>query len=288
MKLFKFVLTLFWVGTTAVFAQDKKITLEEIYDGTFSQQRMESLRSMNNGTEYIVLNQDRQAGTTSIDVYDYKAGQKKRSLLNSADLEDISRFQGYKLSDNENKVLLGTEVEQIFRRSSRGIYFVYDVASRSLTKVSENKIQEPTFSPDASKVAFVFDNNIYIKDLSSGEETQVTTDGKRNEIINGVTDWVYEEEFSFVRAFDWNAGGNHLAFLRFDEVEVPEFSMDLYGADLYPGASTFKYPKAGEKNAEVSLHIYHLDDKNTTAVNLGDFEDFYIPRIKWTSDADLL
>jgi len=227
MKLFKFVLTLFWVGTTAVFAQDKKITLEEIYDGTFSQQRMESLRSMNNGNEYIVLNQDRQAGTTSIDVYDYKAGQKKRSLLNTADLEDISRFQGYKLSENENKVLLGTEVEQIFRRSSRGIYFVYDVASRSLTKVSENKIQEPTFSPDASKVAFVFDNNIYIKDLSSGEETQVTTDGKRNEIINGVTDWVYEEEFSFVRAFDWNASGNHLAFLRFDEVQVPEFSMDI-------------------------------------------------------------
>lgn len=288
MKLFRTVLILFWVGTAAVFAQEKKISLEEIYDGTFSQQRMESLRSMNNGTEYIILNQDRKAGTSSIDVYDYKAGEKKRSLLNSANLDEISRFQGYKLSDNESKILLGSQVEQIFRRSSRGIYFVYDVATQSLTKVSENMIQEPTFSPDASRVAFVFDNNIYIKDLTTGNEIQVTTDGKKNEIINGVTDWVYEEEFSFVRAFDWNASGDHLAYLRFDEVNVPEFSMDMYGADLYPGASTFKYPKAGEKNAEVSLHIYHLNEKTTNEVNLGDYEDFYIPRIKWTSDPNLL
>lgn len=288
MKLFRTVLILFWVGTAAVFAQEKKISLEEIYDGTFSQQRMESLRSMNNGTEYIILNQDRKAGTSSIDVYDYKAGEKKRSLLNSANLDEISRFQGYKLSDNESKILLGSQVEQIFRRSSRGIYYVYDVATQSLTKVSENMIQEPTFSPDASRVAFVFDNNIYIKDLTTGKEIQVTTDGKKNEIINGVTDWVYEEEFSFVRAFDWNASGDHLAYLRFDEVNVPEFSMDMYGADLYPGASTFKYPKAGEKNAEVSLHIYHLNEKTTNEVNLGDYEDFYIPRIKWTSDPNLL
>ncbi len=288
MKLFRTVLILFWVGTAAVFAQDKKISLEEIYDGTFSQQRMESLRSMNNGTEYIILNQDRKAGTSSIDIYDYKAGEKKRSLLNSANLEEISRFQGYQLSDNENKILLGSQMEQIFRRSSRGIYFVYDVATRSLTKVSENMIQEPTFSPDASKVAYVFDNNIYIKDLTTGEEIQVTTDGKKNEIINGVTDWVYEEEFSFVRAFDWNASGDHLAYLRFDEVNVPEFSMDMYGTDLYPGASTFKYPKAGETNAEVSLHIYHLNEKTTNEVELGDYEDFYIPRIKWTSDPNLL
>src|SRR5690606_1534249 len=129
--------------------------------------------------------------------------------------------------------------------------------SKTITKISENKIQEPTFSPDGTKVAYVYDNNIYIKDLNSGNEIQVTKDGKKNEIINGITDWVYEEEFGFVRAFDWNAAGDHLAFLRFAEVNVPEFSMDMFGEDLYPTATTFKYPKAGEENAKISLHLYH-------------------------------
>src|SRR5690606_16202091 len=145
-----------------------------------------------------------------------------------------------------------------------------------------------TFSPDATKGAYVYDNNIYFKDLNTGNETQVPTDGKKNEIINGVTDWVYEEEFGFVRAFDWNAAGDHLAFLRFDERNVPEFSMDMFGEDLYPTATTFKYPKAGEDNAMISLHLYHLGKKNTTEVDLGDYEDFYIPRIKWTNDPAIL
>lgn len=288
MKFYRIALTFFWIGTLSVFAQTKQITLEEIYDGTFSQQRMESLRSLQNGTEYILVNQDRQKGTSSIDVYDYKSGEKKSTLLNSSDLDEIKRIQGYQLSDDEKKILLGSQTEQIFRRSSRGIYYVYDTTSKTLKKISDNKIQEPTFSPDGNKVAYVFDNNIYIKDLTTGNETQVTNDGKKNEIINGVTDWVYEEEFGFVRAFDWNAAGDHLAFLRFDEVNVPEFSMDMFGEDLYPTATTFKYPKAGEENAKISLHLYHLDDKNTTEVDLGKYEDFYIPRIKWTNDPSIL
>ncbi|HSI69424.1 MAG TPA: S9 family peptidase, partial [Gillisia sp.] len=288
MKITKFLLAFLLAGTAAVQAQQKEITLEEIWNGTFSQERLESLKSLNNGTEYIVLNQNRDLGSTTIDVYDYKSGDKKRSLVNSAELDDISNFSSYELSDNENKVLLGTESEQIFRRSSRGIFFVYDVNSKSLTKVSDEKIQEPTFSPDASKVAFVYENNIYIKDLTSGNETKVTTDGKKNEIINGITDWVYEEEFGFVRAFEWNAAGDHLAYIRFDEVNVQEFSMDVFGEELYPSASTFKYPKAGEENAIVSLHLYHLEDGNTTEIDLGDYEDFYIPRIKWTNDPEIL
>lgn len=288
MKLYKYVLLLLWFGTIPVLAQDKEITLEEIYDGTFSQQRMESLRSLNNGTEYMVVNHDRNAGTSSIDIYDYKSGEKTGTLLSSENISEISRFQGYELSDNENKVLLGSQKESIYRRSSRGVYFVYDIPSKSLIKISENKIQEPTFSPDATKVAYVYDNNIFIKNLTTGEETQVTTDGLKNEIINGITDWVYEEEFAFVRAFAWNASGDHIAFLKFNEVDVPEFSMDLFGTDLYPTASTFKYPKAGETNAKVSLHMYHLDENDTNEVDLGDYKDFYIPRIKWTNHPDLL
>lgn len=288
MKLSKTIFSLFFVITTAVFAQQKEITLEEIWGGKFSQERLESLNSLNNGKEYIILNQESDAGTSSIDVYGYESGEKIRTLVSSASLEEISRFQGYELSDDESKILLGTQMKQIYRHSSRGIYFVYDISSKTLKKLTDKKIQEPTFSPNGSKIAYVYDNNLYVKELASGEEVQITSDGKKNEIINGITDWVYEEEFAFVRAFDWNANGNHLAFLKFDEVEVPEFSMDVYGADLYPGASTFKYPKAGEKNAEVSLHIYHLNEKNTTAVNLGDYEDFYIPRIKWTNNPEIL
>ncbi len=288
MKLSKIIFSLFFVTTTAVYAQQKEVTLEEIWGGTFSQERLESLNSLKNGKEYVILNQDRSAGTSSIDVYSYESGEKIRSLVNSANLEEISRFQGYELSDDESKILLGTQIEQIYRHSSRGIYYVYDIASKTLKKLTDKKIQEPTFSPNGSKIAYVHDNNLYMKDLASEEEVQITSDGKKNEIINGVTDWVYEEEFAFVRAFDWNANGNHLAYLKFDEVDVPEFSMDVFGVDLYPGQSTFKYPKAGEKNAEVSLHIYHLDEKNTTEVDLGDYEDFYIPRIKWTNDPNLL
>lgn len=288
MKLFQYVLVLFWMGTSAVSAQNKQITLEEIWNGTFSQQRMESLQSLNNGTEYIVLNQNRDQGTSSIDVYDYKNGEKKRSLLNSGDLDEIQNFQGYELSDSEDKILLGTQTEPIYRRSSRGIYYVYDIAGKSMEKISENKIQEPTFSPDATKVAFVYDNNIYIKDLSTGAETQITNDGKKNEIINGITDWVYEEEFGFVKAFAWNPAGDHIAYLRFDEIDVPEFSMDIFGDALYPGASTFKYPKAGEENAKISLHMYHLEGETSNEVDLGDYEELYIPRIKWTNDPNIL
>ncbi|MCJ7758206.1 MAG: S9 family peptidase, partial [Gillisia sp.] len=215
-------------------------------------------------------------------------GEKKESLLNSANLEEISKFKEYELSDNEVKVLLGTQMDQIFRHSSKGIFYVYDIASKSLQKLSENKIQEPTFSPDASMVAYVFDNNLYIKTLATDEEIQITTDGKKNEIINGVTDWVYEEEFAFVRAFDWNKTGTKIAYLRFDETNVPEFSMSIFGEDLYPKTSTFKYPKAGEENSIVSLQIYDLKSANSSPVELGDYKDFYIPRIDWTNDAKIL
>jgi len=288
MRVTKFLLGLILIGTSSIFAQEKQITLEEIWDGTFSQERLESLESLNNGIEYIVLNEDRKNGTSRIDVYDYKSGEKKESLLNAANLEEISKFQGYELSDNEAKVLLGTQMDQIYRHSSRGIFYVYDIASKSLKKLSENKVQEPTFSPDASMVAYVFDNNLFIKILATDKDIQITADGKKNEIINGVTDWVYEEEFAFVRAFDWNKTGTKIAYLRFDETNVPEFSMSIYGEDLYPKTSTFKYPKAGEANSVVALKIYDLKSTSSSSVKLGDYKDFYIPRIDWTNDAKIL
>jgi dipeptidyl-peptidase-4 len=288
MKLTYGFLALFLLATTVLTAQKKAITLEDIWGGTFRQERMEALQSLNNGEEYVVLNFDRSAGTSAIDAYSYKTGEKTRTILNSKDLEGIQYFSEYEFSENESKLVLGTEIESIYRHSTRGIFYVYDLQTNELKKISEEKIKEPTLSPNGEKVAYVFKNDIFVKDLSSGKVTQVTTDGEMNKIINGVADWVYEEEFSFVRAFQWNKSGDKIAFLKFDETEVPEFSMDVYGQDLYQTQTVFKYPKAGEKNSEISLHIYDLQQEEVSDVNLGDYEDFYIPRIKWTNDANVL
>ncbi len=175
----------------------------------------------------------------------------------------------------------------IFRHSFTATYYLYNLATKELTKVLEN-VQEPTFSPDGTKIAYAKENDLFIYDIASKAITQVTTDGKKNEIINGITDWVYEEEFAFVRAFDWSADSKKLAFIRFDESKVPQFSMDMYQKDLYPTSQTFKYPKAGEKNAEVSLHIFEIGSKAAKKINLGNYSDFYIARMKWTNDANVL
>jgi len=289
MKIFR-ILSLFLVlATSALTAQNKQITLEEIWNGTFRTEGLQALHSMKNGQQYSVLNFDRANRATTIDIYDYKTLEKTKTLVSSADIDAIPYFTDYTFSEDESKVLLATEEESIFRRSTLGKYFVFDTETGKTTLVTEDKIQEPTFSPDGTKIAFGLNNNLYVKDLSSGKITQFTFDGLKNKIINGITDWVYEEEFSFVRAFDWNADSNKIAFIRFDETDVPEFSMDVYGQDLYPTQSVFKYPKAGEKNAEVSLHIYDLNANKTEKVKVDKaYSDFYIPRIKWTNNPDVL
>ncbi|NNF18679.1 MAG: S9 family peptidase, partial [Flavobacteriaceae bacterium] len=178
--------------------QEKQISLEEIYDGTFSTEGLEVLRSMDNGKQYSVLNFDRSDRISTIDLYDYETQEKVETLVNSADFKDIPFFTSYEFSNDESKVILATEIEPIFRHSRLGIYYVYDVESKELTRISDQKIQEPSLSPDGSSVAYVFENNMYILDLDTSETIQLTTDGKINSVINGVTDWVYEEEFAFV------------------------------------------------------------------------------------------
>ena len=265
----------------------KKITLEDIWGGTFSPERMEVLRSMKDGQHYSVLQQDRSAGISAIEKYEYGTQQKVGTILRT-DPEGgkIPYFSSYSFSDDESKVLLATEIEPLYRRSRLGVYYVYDFQKDQLIRISEEKIQEPTLSPAGDKVGFVSENNLFVLDLESLELTQITRDGERNRIINGITDWVYEEEFAFVRAFAWNATGERLAFLRFDESRVPEFSMDVYGSDLYPFPYNFKYPKAGEANAEVSLHIHDLASGQTRAVELDDA--YYIPRMQWMHHPDHL
>ena len=284
---FIYLLTCLFILTAS--AQKKSISLDQIWDGSFRTQGMTALHSMNNGQQYSVLNFDRSSRSTSIDLYDYKTLSKVKTIATSQTMDAIPYFTNYTFSDDERQVILETEIEPIFRYSALGLYYVYNIASESLEKISEYKIQEPSFSPDGTKVAYGRKNNLFIKDLSSGTTKQITFDGEKNKIINGITDWVYEEEFAFVRAFEWNASSNKIAFIRFDETEVPEFSMDIYGTELYQTQEVFKYPKAGETNAKVSLHFYDLSSENISTVPLSkDYNDFYIPRIKWTKNPDVL
>ncbi len=249
-----FILSIVLAGlTTSLVAQERQITLEEIWGGAFGTEGMDVLHSMKNGKQYSILNMDRKSRVISVDKYDYNTLEKVETIVSTENLDGIAYFTSYEFSGDESKVLLATDVEPVYRHSRLGIYYMYDIQEKKIQKIADHKIQEPTFSPDGKKVAFVFNNNIYIKDLMSGETSQITDDGEKNKIINGVTDWVYEEEFAFVRAFEWNADGTHLAYIRFDESKVPEFSMDVYGNALYPVQQEFKYPKAGESNAEVSL-----------------------------------
>ncbi|WP_426431393.1 S9 family peptidase [Winogradskyella sp. HB-48] len=289
MKLRYFVAIIGLLTTTLIYGQNKQITLEEIWGGAFRTEGMQALHSMKNGKQYSVLNYDRQNGTATIDIYDYKTLEKVKTLVSSSDISEIQGFFDYTFSDDETKVVLTTNEEPVYRRSRLGEYYVYDLETKKLTKVADHLIQEPTLSPDGTKIAYGFENNLYSKDLKSGNVTQITFDGEKNKIINGITDWVYEEEFSFVRAFDWNADSNLIAFIRFDESEVPEFSMDVYGSGLYQTQQVFKYPKAGEKNSIVSLHLYDLKTGKLKELKVDKtYEDFYIPRLKWTNDANVL
>jgi len=236
MRKSSFLLIIFALLTAVSFAQEKKISLEEIWGGTFRTEGLDVLRSMKNGTQYTVLNFNRATGTRSIDKYDYKTQQKVSTIVSSS--EEIPPFSSYEFSDDESKIILATQVEPIFRRSRLGVYYVYDIKSNALTKIAEEKIQEPELSPDGSKVAYV------------------------------------------------SSDGTKIAFLRFDETNVPNFSMDVYGKELYQTQNQFKYPKAGEENAKVSLHMYDVAGASLAAINLG--EAYYIPRIKWMNNPNYL
>jgi len=289
MKLRHVVAIVGFLTTSLIYCQEKQISLEDIWSGTFRTEEMQALHSLKNGKQYSVLNFDRQNRTATIDIYDYKTLEKVRTLVSSVDIAEIQGFFDYSFSDDESKIILTTNSKPVFRRSTLGEFYIYDIASKKVTKVSDDLVQEPTLSPDATKIAYGFENNLYVKDLASGKVEQITSDGEKNKIINGITDWVYEEEFSFVRAFDWNADSDQIAFIRFDETEVPEFSMDVFGSGLYQTQQVFKYPKAGEANSNVSLHLYDLESKKLQELKVNkEYKDFYIPRLEWTKDANVL
>jgi len=267
----------------------QKITIDEIYNGTFRAQGMDELQSLKATNQYTVLNADRQSRSMQIDLYDFATLKKIATLIDTKSHKDLSNgIDSYTFDAAEKMILLACNTNQIFRHSFTADYYLYDIANKKLRKLFDFQVQEPTFSPDGKKIAYAKENNLYVYDLDSNKSTPITTDGKKNSIINGITDWVYEEEFAFVKAFDWSADSKKVAYIRFDESQVPEFSMSMFGKDLYPKMQTFKYPKAGEKNALVSLHIYDVNSNGVKNINLGNYNDFYIARMKWTNDANTL
>jgi len=276
----------FFISLT-VLAQKKDITLDDIWtNNTFSTQSLEAFHSMKNGDFYTILNHYQEG--TFLEKYDYKTLDKLETIVSGNQLIGIKYFDDYTFSDDETKLIIGVDKQRIFRHSWMGKYYVYDLNTKKLTLISDRLIQEPSFSPDGKKVAYAHENNLFVKNLETEETIQITKDGEKNKIINGISDWVYEEEFAFVKAFSWNGNSDKIAYIRFDETEVPEFSMDIYGNSLYPKKQVFKYPKAGEKNSEVSLHLFDLKKQKSSPINLGVHQQYYIPRIEWTKENNIL
>jgi dipeptidyl-peptidase-4 len=283
----KITALLFFLCVT-VFGQ-QKITVDEIFTGAFRSKGMDALQSMKNTNQYTVLNSDRATKTMQIDLYDFATLKKVSNLIDTKNFKELADgIDSYTFDDSEKKLLIACHSNRIFRHSFTADYFLYDIAGKTLTKLFDFQVQEPTFSPDGTKIAYARENNLYVYDLGSKKSTAVTNDGKKNAVINGITDWVYEEEFAFVRAFDWSADSKKLAYIRFDESAVPEFSMSIFQKSLYPTVDTFKYPKAGEKNSAVSLHIFDGTSNVTKKVELGNYNDFYIARLEWTKDSNVL
>lgn len=290
MKIKYLLISLFLVvGTVSASAQEKKnFELEDLYERpTFYAKSVRGMNSMKDGKSYASFEKGQ------LNIYNYKSGELVNTLFKVSDLVlpgDTMpiRLQDYDLSSNEDKMLCATEMESIYRHSFHAMYYVYDFKTKTLQPLSENGKQRlATFSPDASKVAFMRDNNLFIKDLATGKESQFTNDGLYNHIINGAPDWVYEEEFSFSQGFYWSPDSKKIAYMKFDESKVREFQMEEFEG-LYPEWYSFKYPKAGEDNSIVEIYVYDLESGKTVKMDTGKETDIYLPRIAWTKDANVL
>lgn len=290
-----FTLLLLAIFVTGIQAQ-QKVTLRDIAQGTYRAQGISGLKPMLDGEHYTQISSDHKR----IVKYSFKTGEEVGTLFDVTTARDcdLKSFDDYILSPDENLILIQTETKPIYRHSFTAVYYIYNVKNNKMEPLSNNGPQQvPLFSPDGNQIAFVRNNNIYlVKLLFGNSESQVTKDGEYNHVLNGIPDWVYEEEFSFNRAFDFSADSKMIAYVRFDESAVPMFSFPWYKGlapektsyATYPGAYEYKYPKAGEVNSKVSVHTYDIKSHVTRKMDLQIDSDGYIPRIKFTSDPEKL
>jgi len=272
------------------FAQKKTVSLEDLNQlGTFHTKGIQELQSTNDGEHYTIL-----AEQSKIEKYNYASGKKVQTLIDLSSLKDcpISKISGYAFNADATKALVYTNEESIYRHSFKADYYIIDTKRKEIKPLTTgSKQMAATFSPDGEMVSFVKDNDVYIYKIRFDTETRVTSDGEFNKIINGIPDWVYEEEFSFNNAMAWSPLSSELAFIRFDESNVKQYSFPLYKGsnptfneyELYPGEHKYKYPKAGEENAKVSVKVFHVKNRTTKTMKIED-GDYYIPRIRWTKE----
>ena len=272
------------------FAQ--QVTLNDVANYAYRTEGIYGIKPMNDGEHYTRISADGK----KIVKYSFKTGKEAGTMFDveTARNHKLRSFDDYILSPDETKILIQTETKQIYRRSFTAVYYIYNVRNNTLEPLSDGGPQQvPLFSPDGNQIAFVRDNNLFlVKLLFDNSESQVTKDGKFNEILNGIPDWVYEEEFGFNRAFDFNADGTMLAYIRFDESQVPMYSFPWYKGmapsldqyEVYPGAYEYKYPMPGIDNSKVTVHTFDIKSKVTRQMDLPLDADGYIPRIKFTND----
>ncbi|MFN5544978.1 MAG: S9 family peptidase, partial [Bacteroidota bacterium] len=277
----KLILTLCLCASVVISFAQNEITLEDIWTkGSFSAKGVSGFQSMKDGRYYCA-----QDDNENIIRYSFASGKAIDTLVKSAELK-LKGFS-YSWSSDESKLLLQTNFKQIYRHSFAANVYVFDIKTRKVVQPITEQVMLAEFSPDATKIAYVKDHNLFCFDLNTGKEIQITQDGKTNAIINGATDWVYEEEFALSKGFYWSPDGTMLAYYRFDESEVKEFGMSMYGK-LYPEEYKFKYPKAGEANSVIEIYIYHIPTNKKQKIDIGSETDIYIPRVNWARSNTLM
>jgi dipeptidyl-peptidase-4 len=275
--------------TINVWAQ--QITLEDIWiKYAFVPKSATGFTAMKDGLNYTDITE--KDGYNEISKFQIKTGNKVGDLVSAKDVKYKERsieISNYEFSPDEDKIMLSEEFEGIYRRSGKANFYVFDIKHKTTTPVCEaGKIMFPTFSPDSKKIAFVRENNLYIKDLETNKEIAVTKDGLNNKVKNGWGDWVYEEEFSKADYFTWSENSQYLAFIRFDETKVKDYDLDFYKGELYPEKYHYKYPKAGEDNSIVSCLIFDVLSGNTVTADVGKNTDIYLPRLQFTNNNNVL